>query len=229
MTEPHTVLSETPSGSGSHAGDSPTPDPIATPTGTNAAVAASTDQPSGRSAGIRDTTPGSETLEARIQQLEAQVATLKDQALRAMADTENTRRRAQREREDTAKFAVANFAKELVAVADNLRRALEAVPAETRQDSDSVNNLCIGVEATERQLAAAFERAGIQKQEPLGEPFDPNFHQVMFEVPNTGKPAGTVVQVLQVGYTIHGRLLREAMVGVAQRGGDEPEHVNTSA
>lgn len=167
--------------------------------------------------------------EERVAKLEAEVASLKDQLLRAMAETENTRRRAQREREDTAKFAVSSFAKELLAVSDNLRRALEAVPAEARESDEVMKSLAVGVEATERQLAAAFERAGIKKLEPMGEPFDPNFHQVMFEIENTGKPAGTIVQVLQAGYTIHGRLLREAMVGVAKRGADEPTHVDTKA
>lgn len=168
--------------------------------------------------------------EERIAQLEAEVANLKDQVLRAMAETENLRRRAQREREDTAKFAVANFAKDLVTVQDNLQRALEAVPADARETDELLKTLYVGVDATARQLATAFEKAGIQKLEPLGEPFDPNFHQVMFEVENTGKPAGSVVQVLQSGYTINGRLLREAIVGVAKRGSDEqPGHVDTQA
>ncbi|HYE50343.1 MAG TPA: nucleotide exchange factor GrpE [Azospirillaceae bacterium] len=159
--------------------------------------------------------------------LEAEVASLKDQLLRTLADAENARRRAQKEREDTAKYAVSGFAKDLLAVADNLRRALESVPEEARQGNDQVTGLLTGVEATERQLLAAFERAGIKKMEPMGEPFDPNFHQVMMEMEGTGKPAGSVVQVLQAGYTIHGRLLREAIVGVAKGGGDGK--VNTSA
>lgn len=166
----------------------------------------------------------------RIVKLEAEVASLKDQVLRAMAEAENTRRRAQREREDTAKFAVSGFAKDLLAVADNLRRALESVPAEARENDEVMKNLAIGIEATERQLLAAFDRHGIRKLEPVGEAFDPNFHQVMFEIENTGKPAGTVVQVLQAGYTLHGRLLREAMVGVANRSADEAgAHVDTKA
>lgn len=166
----------------------------------------------------------------RVAQLEAEVAGLKDQLLRAMAETENTRRRAQREREDTAKFAVSSFAKELLAVADNLRRALDAVPQDAREKDEVMKNLAVGVEATERQLVAAFDRVGIRKLEPAGEPFDPNFHQVMFEIENTGKPAGTVVQVLQSGYVIHGRLLREAMVGVAKGGTEEPgTHMDTRA
>ncbi|EWY40543.1 molecular chaperone GrpE [Skermanella stibiiresistens SB22] len=166
----------------------------------------------------------------RAAALEAEVASLKDQLLRNLAETENMRRRAQREREDTAKYAVSSFAKELVAVADNLRRAVEAVTPEQREQDEALKNLLTGVEATERQLQAAFDRAGIKRMEALGEQFDPNFHQVVFEVENTGKPGGTIVQVLQEGYTIHGRLLREAMVGAAKRGADEPvSRVDTSA
>ncbi|PWC52946.1 nucleotide exchange factor GrpE [Azospirillum sp. TSO22-1] len=169
--------------------------------------------------------------EDRVAKLEAEVASLKDQLLRAMAETENTRRRAQRDREDASKFAVSSFAKDLVGVADNLRRALEAVPPEGREKDEMLKSLAVGVEATERQLLGAFERAAIKKVDPTGEPFDPNFHQVMFEIENTGKPAGTVVQVLQPGYTIHGRLLREAMVGVAKAPADggAAQHIDTTA
>ena len=168
----------------------------------------------------------------KVAALEAEVASLKDQLLRTLAETENIRRRAQREREDTAKYAVSSFAKDLVSVADNLRRAVEAVTPEQREQDEALKNLLVGIEATERQLLAAFDRGGIKKMEALGEPFDPNFHQVVFEVENTGKPGGTIVQVLQDGYTIHGRLLREAMVGAAKRGADEApaaNRVDTSA
>ena len=178
--------------------------------------------------------PAAKSTASQSQTLEQEVSTLKDQLLRALAEVENVRRRAQREREDVSKYAVSNFAKDLLPVADNLRRALEAAPVEAREGDDVLKNLAVGVEATERQLAAAFERVGIRKIEPLGETFDPNFHQVMFEVENTGRPAGTVVQVLQAGYTIHGRLLREAMVGVAKRGNEEASstaqaHIDTKA
>ncbi|HEY0836168.1 MAG TPA: nucleotide exchange factor GrpE [Azospirillum sp.] len=180
--------------------------------------------------GTDSTEPDTGTADERVAKLEAEVAGLKDQLLRAMAEAENTRRRAQRDREDATKFAVSGFAKDLVGVADNLRRALEAVPPEGREKDEMLKSLAVGVEATERQLLAAFERAGIKKLEPVGEPFDPNFHQVMFEIENTGKPAGTVVQVLQNGYVIHGRLLREAMVGVAKRGPeDNGQQVDTKA
>jgi molecular chaperone GrpE len=177
--------------------------------------------------------PTAETTEtgvdsARVAQLEAEVASLKDQVLRTLAETENVRRRTEREREDTAKYAVSKFAKELLSVADNLRRAVEAVSPDVRTENQAVGNLLTGVEATERQLVAAFERAGIVRMEAIGAPADPNFHQIMMEMEGTGKPAGTVVQVLQSGYTIHGRLLREAIVGVA-KGEAVPTHVDTSA
>lgn len=183
--------------------------------------------PSAEPATQAGTTEAGAEAAARVAQLEAEVASLKDQMLRTLAETENVRRRAEREREDTAKYAVAKFAKELLAVADNLRRAVEAVGDDVRAENQAVGNLLTGVEATERQLLAAFDRAGIAKVEAMGAPADPNFHQIMMEIENTGKPAGTVVQVLQAGYTIHGRLLREAIVGVAK--GDVGGHVNTSA
>jgi molecular chaperone GrpE len=148
--------------------------------------------------------------------LEAQAAQLKEQLLRALADAENTRKRAIKEREDTAKYAVANFAKDMLAVSDNLQRALQAAPKDT-QDA-GLKNLLVGVEATERQLAATLERFGIKRLDPLGQPFDPNFHRVMLEMDDAEKPSGTVVQVLQAGYAIHDRLLREALVAVSKGG-----------
>ena len=152
----------------------------------------------------------------RIAALEAESAKLKDQALRALAETENIRRRSEREREDTAKYAISGFAKSLLDAADNLRRAIDAVPAEAVEADAALKTLVDGVAATERQLLAAFERNGVTRIEPVGEAFDPNFHQAMFELPGTGKPSGTVVQVVQPGYVLHGRLLRPAMVGVAK-------------
>jgi len=152
----------------------------------------------------------------RIAALEAENAKLKDQALRALAETENIRRRSEREREDTAKYAISGFAKSLLDAADNLRRAIDAVPAEAVEADAALKTLVDGVAATERQLLAAFERHGVTRIEPVGEVFDPNFHQAMFELPGTGKPSGTVVQVVQPGYVLQGRLLRPAMVGVAR-------------
>ncbi|GFZ84514.1 nucleotide exchange factor GrpE [Elstera cyanobacteriorum] len=159
-----------------------------------------------------------------IAALQAEIAGLKDQALRALAEAENTRRRAERDREDASKYAVSSFARDLLSVADNLRRALDAVPP---SEDETVKALVTGVEATERELLAVFDRRGLTRIEPMGQTFDPNFHEAVFEVPNTGQPTGTVVQVLQVGYRIHDRLLRPAMVGVAK--GDAGAQVNTSA
>lgn len=166
----------------------------------------------------------------RIRELEAELEErtkeVSDKLLRAMAETENVRRRLERERDETAKFAVAGFAKNLLSVADNLRRAVDSVPADERQSNEFLNTLLSGVEATERELVQAFDKAGIEKVEPIDQPFDPNFHEVMFEMPGGGKPAGTVMQVLQAGYVLNGRLLRAARVGVAKAGdpGAPPDH-----
>jgi molecular chaperone GrpE len=146
----------------------------------------------------------------------AEAAQLKDQLLRAMAETENTRRRAQRDREDAQKYGVANFARDVLTVADNLRRALEAIPSAQLESDEALKTLYDGVAATERQLEAALGKQQIERIWPEGERFDANMHQAMFEVPNSGKPAGTVVQVVQAGYKIHDRLLRPALVGVAK-------------
>ena len=149
----------------------------------------------------------------KVAELEKQLAEMKDQALRALAEAETTRRRAQKERDDAMKYGTTALAKELLGVADNLRRALEAAG---NVEGEAAKNLVTGVEATERQMLGAFERAGIKKLDPQGEKFDPNFHRVMVELENTGQPAGTVVQVMQPGYAIHDRLLREALVAVAK-------------
>jgi len=158
---------------------------------------------------------GSPSLETQIAQAEAEAADLKDRLLRALAEAENVRRRAERERDDARKYAVANFAKDLLDAADNLRRAIEHMP-EAQVKDELTRNLLAGVAATERTLLAAFERHGIRRVDPKGERFDHNFHQAIFEAENTGKPAGTVVEVLQPGYVLHDRLLRPAMVGVAK-------------
>ncbi|HEX4111026.1 MAG TPA: nucleotide exchange factor GrpE [Stellaceae bacterium] len=154
-------------------------------------------------------------LEERLAETEAALAETKDKLLRALADSENTRKRAQREREEARKYAASSFAKDMLNVADNLRRALSSVAEESEWD-EPTRNLLAGVAATERELLAALERHGIRRLDPLGERFDHNFHQAMFEAENTGQPAGTIIQVLQPGYTIHDRLLRPAMVAVAK-------------
>jgi molecular chaperone GrpE len=162
-----------------------------------------------------DAAPEAVAPDAKLAELEAEIERHKDQTLRALAEAENIRRRGEREREDAGKYAVASLARDLLSVADNLRRALESV-AEADAGSEAVKNLVAGVDATERELLSVFERRGIRRIEPMGERFDPNFHQAMFEVADSGQPAGTIVQVLQPGYVIHDRLLRPAMVGVAK-------------
>src|SRR5690349_1181432 len=153
---------------------------------------------------------------ARIAELEAEIARLKDQALRALADQENTRRRAQREIEDNSKYAVSNFARDMLPVGDNLRRALETITADARAADPALAKFAEGVELTERELLNILERNGIKRVDPVGQPFDHNFHQAVMQVENSAQPPGTVVQVFQPGYTIHGRLLRPAMVTVAK-------------
>ena len=152
---------------------------------------------------------------------EQEAAEMKDRLLRALADVENTRRRAKRDVEDARKYAASNFAKDLLNVSDNLRRALDTVSEETREGDDDVKNLVLGIEMVEKELLTAFERQGVSKVDPLGEPFDHNFHQAMYEKPDTEYPNGTVAEVMQAGYVMHERLLRPAMVAVAKGGGEE--------
>jgi molecular chaperone GrpE len=169
-------------------------------------------------------------LAAELQKARSEAASMKDQALRALAEAENTRRRAQRDREEFARYAVAPLAKEILPVADNLARALAAVPKEALAQDEALRNLVEGIAATERQLLSALERHNIKRIDPEGEKFDSHRHQAMFEVPDAGKPGGTIVQVLQPGYILHDRLLRPALVGVAKGGapaGDAAREVET--
>ena len=162
--------------------------------------------------------------ETRVTELEAELAEYKDRLLRALAETENVRRRAQREREDASKYAIAGFAKDLLSAADNLRRALESLPESEAKD-ERTRSLLAGVAATERELLGVFERHGIKRIDPKGEVFDHNFHQAIFEAERPEQPSGSVVEVLQPGYVLHDRLLRPAMVGVAKGGPKPPEPV----
>ena len=157
----------------------------------------------------------------RTVELEAEIAKLKDQVLRALAETENTRRRLEQQAEERGKYAVTGFARDMVSVADNLRRALDSVKPEGLEGSDVARNLVAGVEMIERDLLNTFERHGIRPVAALGERFDPNLHQAMMEMEDASKPSGTVVLVMQTGYTIHDRLLRPAMVAVS-KGGPKP-------
>lgn len=153
--------------------------------------------------------------EERIAALEGELAEAKDRLLRTLAETENTRRRLQRDREEAQKYAVSGFAKDLLASADNLRRAIKSMPDAEVTDT-KVRSLLDGVAATERELLGAFERHGLKRIDPKGERFDHNFHQAIFEAERPGTAPGTVVEVLQPGYVLHDRLLRPAMVGVAK-------------
>jgi molecular chaperone GrpE len=144
---------------------------------------------------------------------------LKDRALRLAAEMENLRRRTQRDVQDARAYAVTNFARDMLAVSDNLRRAIDALPAETRAGADATLAALIeGVEITERSMLSTLERHGVKKLAPEGERFDPNFHQAMFEMPDPTVPSGMVAQVVQPGYKIGDRVLRPALVGVSKGG-----------
>ena len=157
-----------------------------------------------------------------IEALKLEVAALKDQALRYAADAENTKRRAEREMNDARAYAIQKFARDLLGVADNLSRATAHSPRES-QDA-AVTNFIIGVEMTEKELLAAFERNGLKKIDPSkGEKFDPHLHQAVMEQPSDEVSAGGVIQVLQAGYELMGRLVRPAMVAVAAKGSKGPD------
>lgn len=158
----------------------------------------------------------------RIAALEAQLADANDRTLRALAEAENVRRRAERDKQDASRYAIANFAREILTVGDNLRRALDSVDAEARKSSEVVETLMTGVEMTERALLSVLERSGIKRLDPLGQRFDSNAHEALFEIPDPTQPQGTVAQVIEAGYTLNDRLLRPAKVGVT-KGGPKPD------
>ena len=145
-----------------------------------------------------------------------EIAELKDKLLRTLADMENLRRRSQKDREDAVKFSAANFARDMLSVADNLRRATESIPKEDETDGVSLAAFIEGISLTEKELLSTLERHGIRKIEPMGEKFDPKFHEAMYEVPSADAENGTVMQVVEAGYVIHDRLLRPAKVGIAK-------------
>ncbi|MAW86971.1 MAG: nucleotide exchange factor GrpE [Phyllobacteriaceae bacterium] len=168
--------------------------------------------------------------------LETENAELRDRLLRMAAEMENLRKRAQRDVADARSYAIANFARDMLGVADNLSRAIEALPDHARRSEEAgFIALIEGVEMTARDMGGALERHGVKKLNPEGERFDPNYHQAMFEVPNPEVPSQTVVQVVQAGYVIGDRVLRPAMVGVSSGGpkaapqAAEPGPVNPQA
>jgi molecular chaperone GrpE len=162
--------------------------------------------------------PAAAQADGELEKARTEAAEYKDRALRAVAELENFRRRAEKEREDVAKYAISNFAREMLPVADNLRRALDAQPAVDDEVAALLKPFIAGIELTERELIAAFERFGLRKVEPLGQPFDHNYHQAMFELDDPNQPPGIVVQVMQPGYVLKDRLLRPALVAVSKGG-----------
>ena len=152
----------------------------------------------------------------RSAELEAQLAEAKAAVLYAQAETQNVRRRAEKEAQDARAYAATNFARDILSVSDNLSRALAAIPADLRED-DKLKGLVVGLEATGREIESVFARHGITKIVAVGEALDPNRHQAMMEVPTTDAEPGSVVQEIQTGYMIKDRLLRPALVGVAKK------------
>jgi len=150
-----------------------------------------------------------------IERLEAELSDNRDKMLRAVAESENTRKRLLREREDVRKYAVSDFARDLLDFSDNFRRALASIPEDALNDPVT-KNIMVGVESMEKELLKTMEKHGITKTEPMDEPFDPNFHEAMFEAPGTGKAAGMIIEVIEPGYILHDRLLRPARVGIAK-------------
>src|SRR6266849_1199688 len=158
-------------------------------------------------------------LEGQAEALAKEVAEARDKMLRTLAEMENLRKRTSREVADARVYGISGFARDVLDIADNLQRALDAVPADTRASADpGLKALIEGVELTERSLLNALEKNGVKKFDPSGEKFDPNFQQAMYEVPDPSVPAGTVVQVVQAGYMIGERVLRPALVGIAKGG-----------
>jgi molecular chaperone GrpE len=162
--------------------------------------------------------------------LAKEAADYKDRMLRTLAEMENLRRRTEREVADTRQYAVANFARDLLAVADNMQRALATLSADFRDQADPVVKSHIeGVELTERELMKVMEKNGIKRFDPQGQKFDPNLHQAMMQVPDPSVPDGTVVQVMQPGYMIADRVLRPALVGVSKGGPKAAPAANENA
>jgi len=161
--------------------------------------------------------------EGSAEALAKEAAEARDRVLRTLAEMENLRKRTAREVADARTYGITGFARDVLDIADNLQRALDAVPAEARAAADpGLKGLIEGVELTERSLLNALEKHGVKKFDPAGQKFDPNFQQAMFEVPDPSVPPGTVVQVVQAGYTIGDRVLRPALVGVSKGGAKAP-------
>jgi len=158
--------------------------------------------------------------EAEITGLKEEAGRLKDQLLRTLAEMDNLRKRMEREKAEATLYAASNFARDILSVSDNMERALATAEADhLKEATQPVKDLVAGVEMTNRELLNVFERHGIKRVDPMGEKFDPHFHQAMFEVPTNDEPPGTVVKVMQAGFKIGDRVLRPALVGVAKAAG----------
>jgi molecular chaperone GrpE len=164
---------------------------------------------------IAEGAPAEPDPEERYAVLEAELAEAKQSILYAQAETQNVRRRLEKDAQDARAYAATGFARDILSVADNLSRALDAIPAQLRDD-EKFKGLVVGLEATGRELDAVFQRHGITRIVSVGEPLDPNRHQAMIEIPSADAAPGTIVQEMQAGYMIKDRLLRPAMVGVAK-------------
>lgn len=158
------------------------------------------------------------TVSEKLERLEADNKSLQDRLLRALAETENVRRRAERDVNNARQYAVTQFARDMTRVADNLARAVGSIPEEIGRDDGPVRTLIEGVELTEKELLRSLEKHGVSKLDPLGEAFDPNFHEAMFETEDPSVPHGTVTMVAEPGYVIGTRPLRPAKVSVSRGG-----------
>jgi molecular chaperone GrpE len=160
-------------------------------------------------------------LAERVNELESELAQAKDERLRALAEAENARRRAQKDREEANRYGATGLARDVVSVADNLGRALAAMPTES--DSEAIKNLAAGVEMVEKELSQALAKHGVKTVGEVGDQFDPNTCQAVFEMESAEIPAGHIAQVMQKGYMLYDRLIRPAMVGVAKATSEIPE------
>jgi molecular chaperone GrpE len=168
-------------------------------------------------------------LTARVAELEGEKTNLIDRLLRAQADMDNFRKRTEREREETAKYAITRFARDVIGVADNFERATASVAPDALIDNPALAALLDGVRMTEREFLNALERHGVKRMAPKGETFDPNVHQAVMEQHDTAVPAGIVLQVYQAGYMLEDRCLRPAMVVVSRGGPKQPKAVPSAA
>ena len=164
--------------------------------------------------------------EQTVENQNEQIKDLKDQLLRSLAEAENLRKRTIKEIADAKKYSHISFVRDLISSVDNLQRALEAVPDDKSQLSEPIKNLVIGLEIVEKEILNTFEKHSLKQINPLGEKFDYNLHQAMFEVPTTEKDPGFVVEVSQKGYLLHDRLVRPAMVGISKKAEEETTDLN---